>query len=337
MPSFHMKTVTDCLKSLVSEVVKKLRETPIFFWIYISVLLYMTRKLTYQYGHSKKKLNIRGQSVYVDRAEEAIAECIIDPATIKEDFSNIGGLEDAKLLLIEHVKWPFTRPELFSGKTLRSHPKGVLLYGPPGTGKTLLARAMAKELGCSFINVKTDSLFSKWVGDTEKNAAAVFSLAEKISPCVIFIDEVDALLGSRNTIDSPPHNHAKTIFMTCWDGITQSDAKIIVIGATNRPKFIDEAIRRRLPLQVEVPPPDEAARHKILNILLEHDLGDNPNKNEIIAFVATKTSNYTGSDLTELCKAAALMPVHEISKDGVLPPLESRHFTEALRRVRPSL
>ncbi|EKG01499.1 hypothetical protein TCSYLVIO_007500 [Trypanosoma cruzi] len=332
-----MKTMTGSVKSFLRDLVKRIQETPLFFWIYITVLVYAVRRLTYHHGYGKKKITVGGQTVYVDRAEETISESVIDTTKICEGFSDVGGLEEVKSLLIEHVKWPFTRPDLFSGKTLRSHPKGVLLYGPPGTGKTLLARALAKELGCSFINVKTESLFSKWVGDTEKNASAVFSLAEKISPCIIFIDEIDALLGSRNIIDSAPHNHAKTIFMTRWDGITQSTAKIIVVGATNRPKYIDEAIRRRLPLQIEVPTPDETGRRKILGILLENDLENNLRKKEIIEFVAKNTRDYTGSDLTELCKAAALMPVKEMGDNGILPPLELRHFTMALTRVRPSL
>ncbi|RNF02762.1 ATPase family AAA domain-containing protein 1-B-like [Trypanosoma conorhini] len=125
--------------------------------------------------------------------------------------------------------------------------------------------------------------------------------------------------------------------MTCWDGIAQSDAKIVVIGATNRPEFVDEAIRRRLPLKIEVPPPDEKCRRKILKVLLEHDLKDNPNKENIIEFVTAKTARYTGSDLTELCKAAALIPLHEIVEDGVVPPLEICHFEKALQRVQPSL
>ncbi|ESS63685.1 ATPase family AAA domain-containing protein 1-B-like [Trypanosoma cruzi] len=125
--------------------------------------------------------------------------------------------------------------------------------------------------------------------------------------------------------------------MTRWDGITQSTAKIIVVGATNRPKYIDEAIRRRLPLQIEVPTPDETGRRKILGILLENDLENNLRKKEIIEFVAKNTRDYTGSDLTELCKAAALMPVKEMGDNGILPPLELRHFTMALTRVRPSL
>ncbi|KAH9597358.1 AAA ATPase [Trypanosoma melophagium] len=308
--------------------------------LYIVMLItlagYIARRIAFHNGYSTKRIKIADRYIDVNAEEEGIAENIVDPSNINVDFDSVGGLEDVKKILIEHLKWPITRPELFAGKTLRSHPKGVLLYGPPGTGKTLLARALAKELGCIFINVRTESIFSKWVGATEKNAAAVFTLASKLSPCVIFIDEIDSILGFRNNMDAAPHNHAKTIFMTRWDGIAQDSSKVLVIGATNRVASIDEAIRRRLPLQIEVPVPNEVGRKKILSILLQHDISDASEKELIVQFVVSKTHGYTGSDLTELCKAAALIPIREIGENGVIPPIEKRHFLEALERVRPS-
>ncbi|AAZ11211.1 ATPase family associated with various cellular activities (AAA), putative [Trypanosoma equiperdum] len=314
-----------------------IKETPLFIWVYLSILGVVARKLTYRFGLTTKSKKIGKHVIRVTDAEETLSEDVMDVEEINATFDDVGGLEDVKKALIEHVKWPFTRPELFEGNTLRSHPKGILLYGPPGTGKTLIARALARELGCAFINVRTESLFSKWVGDTEKNAAAVFTLAAKLSPCVIFVDEIDALLGLRNSVDAAPHNNAKTIFMTHWDGVVQKKSKIVVIGATNRPLAIDEAIRRRLPLQLEVPPPDITGRRKILNILMEHDVADESNRSRLVDYVASKTFGYTGSDLTELCKAAALMPIREIGCDNELPCLECRHFDEALKRVRPSM
>lgn len=325
------------VSKLTTDFIKAVKNTPFFFWVYISVLVYVTNKLTYHHGYSKKKIKIGGRYIYINRAEEVIAENIVDISKISVCFSDIGGLEEVKKTLIEHVKWPFTRPQFFTGTTLRSHPKGVLLYGPPGTGKTLLARALAKELNCTFINVKTDFLFSKWLGDTEKNAAAVFTLAEKLSPCVIFIDEIDSFLGSRSNMDAAPHNHTKTIFMTNWDGINQCSAKVIIVGATNQLRSIDDAILRRLPLQIEVPPPDKTGREKILHIILKGELEENLKKGELIEYIVQRTEGYTGSDLTELCKAAALMPLREVVDGDALPPLEQRHFSEALKRVKPSL
>ncbi|CCW71943.1 unnamed protein product [Phytomonas sp. Hart1] len=334
------------LRDALGQIGNSFLNTPVYFWIYIGVLLYVTQKLTFRQGLLRKRCQIGRRSVHITAAEEEIARDVIDLDKIDETFRDVGGLEEVKQMLTEHVIWPFKRPELFSGRTVRSHPKGVLLYGPPGTGKTLLARALSKELGCSFINVKVESIFSKWVGDTERNASAVFTLAEKIAPCVIFVDEIDALLGARNLQDSTPHTHAKTIFMTSWDGLEKSSnstSRIIVIGATNRSLIIDGAIRRRMPLQIEVPPPNLSAREKILRIVLKHDLETNPHKDGIIQYVAIKTTGYTGSDLTELCKAAALLPLREMSSngdynniEGELPELTQKHFDEAMRRIKPT-
>ncbi|CCD14043.1 unnamed protein product [Trypanosoma congolense IL3000] len=329
------------LRNIISNVLHELanavKRTPLFIWIYLSIVAYAARKLTYHYGYTRRKMLVRGRVIYVSSAEEGLVGDIVNFEDIDTSFGDIGGLDDVKTALIEHVKWPFTRPELFEGNTLRSHPKGILLYGPPGTGKTLLARSLAKELGCTFINVKSESLFSKWVGDTERNSAAVFTLAEKLSPCVIFIDEIDALLGTRTSMDAAHHTNTKTTFMTNWDGIIQSKSKIVVIGATNRPLSIDDAIRRRLPLQLEVPPPAASERKKILDILLRHDVQDKTARDRLIDYIASRTANCTGSDLTELCKAAALIPIRELREDGRIPSLERRHFEEAFKRVRPSL
>ncbi|EPY25090.1 hypothetical protein AGDE_12025 [Angomonas deanei] len=315
---------------------ESLAETPVYFWIYIGVMIYITKAIAFKDVRKKKRV-IGGRTVYLSAAEDGIAENVVDIDRITVSFADVGGLEEAKQTLTEHIVWPFKRPELFEGNTIRSHPKGVLLYGPPGTGKTLLARALAKELGCSFINVNSESIFSKWVGETEKNAAAIFSLAEKISPCVIFVDEIDSLLSMRNSAEVAPHLNAKTIFMTQWDGLEKKSGRMLVVGATNRRFTIDDAIRRRLPLQLEVPPPDRESRAKILRLNLQHDLKDNPNADELIDYVAGKTDKYSGSDLTELCKAAALMPLREIQGNVARhsPPLRRRHFDEALKRVRP--
>jgi ATPase family AAA domain-containing protein 1 len=322
--------------------------TPLYFWVYIGALVWITKQLTNRSSRATRRITVAGRAVQLNAAEAEMAVNVVDIDRIDVDFSNVGGLDEVKDALTEHIKWPFQHQELFSGKTVRSHPKGVLLYGPPGTGKTLLARALAKELGCSFINVNTESIFSKWVGDTERNAAAVFTLAAKIAPCVIFVDEIDSLLSSRSAMDATPHMHAKTIFMTHWDGLEKDpDARIIVVGATNRRFTIDDAIRRRLPLQLEVPPPDLKSREKILSILLANDLEGNPKKDGLIRYVAMKTIDYTGSDLTELCKAAALMPLREMKsmKSGkkappdvkeTIPPLSQEHFDKAMERVKAS-
>ena len=160
-------------------------------------------------------------------------------------FQDIGGLDDVKELLQELVMLPLQRPDLFKGELLKPC-KGILLFGPPGTGKTMLAKAIASEAGASFINVKTSSITSTWFGKDEKNVRALFTLAAKVSPSIIFIDEVDSLLGSRSKHGSEATSRIKNEFMTHWDELTtKAGERILVLAATNRPFDLDEAIIRQ--------------------------------------------------------------------------------------------
>ena len=178
--------------------------------------------------------------------EDMIAGDVANPNTISTTFDEIGGLGDTKRALQEIVILPLLRPELFSGGSLLKPVKGCLLYGPPGTGKTLLAKALAKECHACFINVRTSTLQSKWFGDANKLVSAVFSLAWKLQPSIIFIDEVDSFLGRRGKGNEHEANTSmKTEFMTMWDGFqTNENAMVMVLAATNRPWDVDEAILR---------------------------------------------------------------------------------------------
>lgn len=144
------------------------------------------------------------------------------------------------------VMLPLRRPNLFKSGLLKPC-RGVLLFGPPGTGKTMLAKAIANEAGASFINVSMSTITSKWFGEGEKNVRALFSLASKISPSIIFIDEVDSMLGQRSR--SGEHEATRKIkneFMSRWDGLlSKPDEKVLVLAATNRPFDLDDAIVRR--------------------------------------------------------------------------------------------
>lgn len=140
---------------------------------------------------------------------------------------------------------PLRRPDLFKG--LLKPCRGILLFGPPGTGKTMLAKAIANEAGASFINVSMSTITSKWFGEDEKNVRALFTLAAKVSPTIIFVDEVDSMLGQRTRVsEHEAMRKIKNEFMTHWDGLlTKPGEKILVLGATNRPFDLDEAIIRR--------------------------------------------------------------------------------------------
>jgi ATPase family AAA domain-containing protein 1 len=127
---------------------------------------------------------------------------VISPEEIPVSFSDIGGLDDIIEELKESVIYPLTMPQLYSSSSsLLSAPSGVLLYGPPGCGKTMLAKALAHESGACFINLHISTITEKWYGDSNKLVSAVFSLARKLQPSIVFIDEIDAVLGQRRSSD----------------------------------------------------------------------------------------------------------------------------------------
>ncbi|CAI7873956.1 unnamed protein product, partial [Closterium sp. NIES-54] len=201
--------------------------------------------------------------------EDVIANDVINPQDIHVTFDSIGGLQHVKESLHDLVILPLQRPELFAQGRLLRPQKGVLLFGPPGTGKTLLAKAIAKECRAVFINVRIANLMSKWFGDAQKLVTAVFTLAHKLQPAIIFIDEVESFLGQRRNTEHEAVTSMKTEFMSLWDGFSTDDtARVMVLAATNRPWELDEAILRRLPRHFEIPLPDLAGRTSILEVIL---------------------------------------------------------------------
>ncbi|KAG7013327.1 ATPase family AAA domain-containing protein 1-A [Cucurbita argyrosperma subsp. argyrosperma] len=242
--------------------------------------------------------------------EDVIACDVINPDHIDVEFNSIGGLETIKQALYELVILPLKRPELFSHGKLLGPQKGVLLYGPPGTGKTMLAKAIAKESGAVFINVRISNLMSKWFGDAQKLVAAVFSLAYKLQPSIIFIDEVDSFLSQRRSSDHEALSNMKTEFMALWDGFTtDQNARVMVLAATNRPSELDEAILRRLPQAFEIGIPNNRERAEILKVILK---GERVEDNVDYDHIANLCEGYTGSDLLELCKKAAYFPIRDL-------------------------
>ncbi|KAI7744649.1 hypothetical protein M8C21_021845, partial [Ambrosia artemisiifolia] len=178
--------------------------------------------------------------------EKRIRPEVIPANEIGVTFGDIGALDDIKESLQELVMLPLRRPDLFNGGLLKPC-RGILLFGPPGTGKTMLAKAIANEAGASFINVSMSTITSKWFGEDEKNVRALFSLAAKVSPTIIFVDEVDSMLGQRTRVgEHEAMRKIKNEFMSHWDGLlTKPGERILVLAATNRPFDLDEAIIRR--------------------------------------------------------------------------------------------
>ncbi|XP_073223744.1 uncharacterized protein [Cicer arietinum] len=243
--------------------------------------------------------------------EKKLLADVIPPTDIGVSFDDIGALENVKDTLKELVMLPLQRPELFCKGQLTKPCKGILLFGPPGTGKTMLAKAVATEAGANFINISMSSITSKWFGEGEKYVKAVFSLASKIAPSVIFVDEVDSMLGRR---ENPGEHEAmrkmKNEFMVNWDGLRTKDReRVLVLAATNRPFDLDEAVIRRLPRRLMVNLPDATNREKIMRVILaKEDLAPDVD----LEALANMTDGYSGSDLKNLCVTAAHCPIREI-------------------------
>lgn len=264
---------------------------------------------------SRKHLSKRlGRTlIYTTPYEDMITGDVVNPDHIDVEFDSIGGLDGIKETLFQLAILPLRRPELFCHGKLLGPMKGVLLYGPPGTGKTMLAKAIAKESGAVFINVKVSTLMSKWFGDAQKLVAAVFSLAYKLQPAIIFIDEVDSFLGQRRSTENEMLTSMKTEFMALWDGFTtDQNARVMVLAATNRPSDLDEAIIRRFSQACEIGKPSLSDRTKILKVVLK---GERIEDNIDFDRLAGLCEGYTGSDILEACKQAAFIPLGEYLQD----------------------
>lgn len=241
--------------------------------------------------------------------EKRIRPEVIPASEIGVTFADIGAMDETKESLQELVMLPLRRPDLFKGGLLKPC-RGILLFGPPGTGKTMLAKAIANEAGASFINVSMSTITSKWFGEDEKNVRALFTLAAKVSPTIIFVDEVDSMLGQRTRVgEHEAMRKIKNEFMTHWDGLlTKPGERILVLAATNRPFDLDEAIIRRFERRIMLGLPSVESREKILKTLLAKEKVENLDFKEL----ATLTEGFSGSDLKNLCITAAYRPVREL-------------------------
>ena len=329
-----------------------------WFLVRLARMLDPTRPDSHAVSRKKREIASRlgRPGISMNQYEDVIALDVINPDDIDVSFDDVGGLESTKEALAELVVDPFRRPELFSGGSLLRPVKGVLLYGPPGTWKTMLARAVAHEASACFINIKASTLQSKWFGDAQKLVHAVFTLAWKLAPAIIFIDEVDAFLSARKSTDFEAVNTMKTEFMSMWDGmLTRADALVTVLAATNRPWDVDEAILRRLPRSFEVPLPGTPERAGILRSILQGEAGAremdmSTHAGAPLHRIAHAADNFSGSDLRELCRQAAYRPVRELIqaerktggggnetvKDKVPRALQVKDFLDSIETSAPT-
>jgi transitional endoplasmic reticulum ATPase len=257
---------------------------------------------------------LAGLEVHMDDFLAALRE--VEPSAIREVFvevpdvrwQDVGGLDTIRQHLIEAVDWPLKYPHLFRKAGTRP-PMGILVSGPPGCGKTLLAKAVATESGVNFISVKGPALLSMYVGESERGVREVFRKARLAAPCIIFFDEIDALVPVRSAGSSDSHVAERVLsqFLTELDGIEELKG-VLVLGATNRIDLLDPAILRpgRFDEIVEIPLPDAKDRQEIFKIHLRNK----PLAARFsLARLAERSEGFSGADIAAVCHRAALRGV----------------------------
>jgi transitional endoplasmic reticulum ATPase len=259
-------------------------------------------------------------------------------------YEDIGGLRREIQLVREMIELPLRHPELFQKLGIEP-PKGVLLHGPPGTGKTLIAKAVASETDSNFITISGPEIVSKYYGESEHKLREIFEEAERDSPSIIFIDEIDSIAPKREEVTGEMERRVVAQLLSLMDGL-QSRGEVVVIAATNRPNSIDEALRRggRFDREIEIGIPDRNGRKQVLLI---HTRGMPLEKDINLSEIADVTHGFVGADLSSLCKEAAMHALRRITPDidideeipqEVLDNLEVKKedFREALKNIEPS-
>ena len=220
-------------------------------------------------------------------------------------WDDVGGLEGLKEELREAVEWPIKHKEAFDYVDVQT-PKGILLHGPPGTGKTLIAKALAKMTESNFISIKGPELLSKWVGESEKGVREIFRKARQAAPCIIFLDEVDALVPRRGSGGSESHVTENVVsqILTEIDGLEELH-NVLIIGATNRLDIVDEALLRpgRFDRIIEVPNPDSKGREQIFNI---HTKKKPLAEDVSISKLVELTEGFSGAEIAAVANRAAI-------------------------------
>lgn len=248
-------------------------------------------------------------------------------------FTDVGGLDSVKKDIHRKIILPHQRPGLFQ-KFRKKVGGGVLLYGPPGCGKTMIARATAGECKLPFFALRTEDVLSKWIGESEQRLHAAFESARAQRPCVLFLDEIDALGFARSRQQSSGLRGLVDQLLQELDSLGTANEGLLLLAATNAPWDLDDALLRpgRFDRMVFIPPPDEVGRTAILEALL----AGRPVEGVSAASLAARTDRCSGADLRELVERALDHVIDEVIERGQEGPLRDQHIDLAFEGFRPS-
>ncbi|GAB3147517.1 AAA family ATPase [Microbacterium neimengense] len=271
------------------------------------------------------------QPAFIGDDAPAFDEHDIQRSTVT--LADVGGMREVKERLESAFLAPLRNPQLRAlyGKSLRG---GLLMYGPPGCGKTFLARAVAGELGASFVSVGLSDILGQFMGDSERNVRELFQLARRQAPTVLFIDEIDAIGQRRSLARQNGMRGVVVSLLEELDGLGSDNEGVFVLAATNQPWDVDPALRRpgRLDRTLLVLPPDAEARQAILR----HHLAGRPVEGVDLAALAAATEGFSGADLAYVCELASENALLESSRSGVARLIGMADLRQSVAQITPS-
>ncbi|MGB3591725.1 MAG: AAA family ATPase [Nonlabens sp.] len=270
---------------------------------------------------------------YGDDYEEGYAESNVFIEKPEINFGHVGGMDAVKREIDLKIVQPLLHPEIYKayGKKIGG---GILLYGPPGCGKTYIAKATAGQINAKFIALNLNDILDMWIGSSEKNLHHIFQVARENTPCVLFIDEIDALGASRSDMKQSAGKNLINQFLQELDGIANDNEGVLVLGATNMPWHLDTAFRRpvRFDRILFVPPPDQPARESIFDLKLEGKPVDHIDTTAL----AKKSHFYSGADIEAVIDIAIEGKLEQAIKTGVPEPMSTRDLLKAIKKHAPS-
>jgi SpoVK/Ycf46/Vps4 family AAA+-type ATPase len=288
----------------------------------------------FDWSHAENEMGDVTPPMFVDDADAEPEESAYDVQRSGVRLADVGGLKKVKDRLNASFLAPLNNPQLrqLYGKSLRG---GLLMYGPPGCGKTFLAKAVAGELQAQFLHVSVADVFDMYIGNTERNIHELFETARAAAPCVLFLDELDALGVKRTLTRNSGSRTGVNQLLTELDGVGSENEGVYVLAATNHPWDVDPALRRpgRLDRMLLVMPPDQEAREAIFRTHLR----DRPIAAIDIKKLAKRTEGFSGADIAHVVDSASEVALLDSVSSGVPRLITMDDFDHALGEIRPSI